>query len=164
MNDTQAAQGCSDWHQPRRACACRGLVLMALRDSIVFFYTPSEVAEKHLDAGQRFRLGGLVESGSLKRGEGTTVSFVVTDKRATLPVTYTGVLPDLFREGQGVVAEGMLNADGVFRADSVLAKHDEKYMPPEVAKKLKEQGVWRGDAQAGAAARREQGGLGFQGP
>ena len=82
-----------------------GLVLMALRDSIVFFYTPSEVAEKHLDTGQRFRLGGLVENGSLKRGEGTTISFVVTDKRATLPVTYTGVLPDLFREGQGVVAE-----------------------------------------------------------
>ena len=127
-----------------------GLVLMALRDSIVFFYTPSEVAEKHLDTGQRFRLGGLVENGSLKRGEGTTISFVVTDKRATLPVTYTGVLPDLFREGQGVVAEGMLTSDGVFHADSVLAKHDEKYMPPEVAKKLKEQGVWRGDEQAGA--------------
>jgi cytochrome c-type biogenesis protein CcmE len=95
-------------------------------------------------------LGGLVEDGSLKRGEATTVSFVVTDKRATLPVTYTGVLPDLFREGQGVVAEGMLNADGVFHADSVLAKHDEKYMPPEVAEKLKEQGLWRGEAQAGA--------------
>jgi cytochrome c-type biogenesis protein CcmE len=126
-----------------------GLVLMALRDSIVFFYTPTEVAEKHLGAGQRFRLGGLVEDGSLKRGEATTVSFVVTDKRATLPVTYTGVLPDLFREGQGVVAEGMLNADGVFHADSVLAKHDEKYMPPEVAEKLKEQGLWRGEAQAG---------------
>lgn len=126
-----------------------GLVLMALRDSIVFFYTPSEVAEKHLDTGQRFRLGGLVENGTLKRGEGTTVSFVVTDKRATLPVTYTGVLPDLFREGQGVVAEGMLTSEGVFHADSVLAKHDEKYMPPEVAKKLKEQGVWRGDEQAG---------------
>ena len=126
-----------------------GLVLMALRDSIVFFYTPSEVAEKHLDTGQRFRLGGLVENGSLKRGEGTTISFVVTDKRATLPVTYTGVLPDLFREGQGVVAEGALTSEGVFHADSVLAKHDEKYMPPEVAKKLKEQGVWRGDQQAG---------------
>jgi len=126
-----------------------GLVLTALRDSIVFFYTPSEVAEKHLDTGQRFRLGGLVENGSLKRGEGTTISFVVTDKRATLPVTYTGVLPDLFREGQGVVAEGMLTSEGVFHADSVLAKHDEKYMPPEVAKKLKEQGVWRGDEQAG---------------
>ena len=126
-----------------------GLVLMALRDSIVFFYTPSEVAEKHLDTGQRFRLGGLVENGSLKRGEGTTVSFVVTDKRATMPVTYTGVLPDLFREGQGVVAEGALTSEGVFHADSVLAKHDETYMPPEVAKKLKEQGVWRGDEQAG---------------
>ena len=127
-----------------------GLVLFALRDSIVFFYTPSEVAEKHLETGQRFRLGGLVENGSVKRGEGTTVSFVITDKRSTLPVTFTGVLPDLFREGQGVVAEGVLNSDGVFRADSVLAKHDENYMPPEVAKKLKEQGVWRGDEQAGA--------------
>jgi cytochrome c-type biogenesis protein CcmE len=126
-----------------------GLVLVAMRDSIVFFYTPSEVAEKHLETGQRFRLGGLVEDGSLKRGEGTTVSFVVTDKRVTLPVTYTGVLPDLFREGQGVVAEGVLTSEGVFHADSVLAKHDEKYMPPEVAKKLKEQGVWRGDEQAG---------------
>lgn len=128
-----------------------GLVLFALRDSIVFFYTPSEVAEKHLETGQRFRLGGLVEDGSVKRGEGTTVSFVITDKRSTLPVTFTGVLPDLFREGQGVVAEGTLTAGGVFHADSVLAKHDENYMPPEVAKKLKEQGVWRGDEQAGTA-------------
>jgi len=127
-----------------------GLVLFALRESIVFFYTPSEVAEKHLETGQRFRLGGLVENGSVKRGEGATVGFVITDKRSTLPVTFTGVLPDLFREGQGVVAEGVLNSDGVFRADSVLAKHDENYMPPEVAKKLKEQGVWRGDEQAGA--------------
>ncbi len=128
-----------------------GLVLVALRDSIVFFYGPTEVTEKHLEAGQRFRLGGLVEEGSVKRGEGTTVSFVVTDMRSTLPVTFTGVLPDLFREGQGVVAEGTLQADGVFHADSVLAKHDENYMPPEVAKKLKEQGVWRDDAQAGSA-------------
>ncbi|MGC2411063.1 MAG: cytochrome c maturation protein CcmE [Methyloceanibacter sp.] len=126
-----------------------GIVLAALRDSIVFFYSPSEVTEKHLGTGQRFRLGGLVEDGSLKRGEGTAVRFVITDKRATLPVTYTGVLPDLFREGQGVVAEGMIETDGVFHADSVLAKHDETYMPPEVAKKLKEQGLWRGDAQAG---------------
>jgi cytochrome c-type biogenesis protein CcmE len=126
-----------------------GLVLFALRDSIVFFYTPTEVAEKHLNSGQRFRLGGLVEDGSVKRGEGTSVSFAITDKRATLPVTFTGVLPDLFREGQGVVAEGALGPDGVFRADSVLAKHDEKYMPPEVAKKLKEQGLWREDVQAG---------------
>ncbi len=127
-----------------------GLVLFALRDSIVFFYTPTEVTQKHLNTGQRFRLGGLVEDGSVKRGEGTSVSFAITDKRSTLPVTFTGVLPDLFREGQGVVAEGTLGPDGVFRADSVLAKHDEKYMPPEVAKKLKEQGLWREDAQAGA--------------
>lgn len=127
-----------------------GLVLFALRDSIVFFYTPTEVAQKHVNTGQRFRLGGLVEDGSVKRGEGTSVSFAITDKRSTLPVTFTGVLPDLFREGQGVVAEGTLGSDGVFRADSVLAKHDEKYMPPEVAKKLKEQGLWREDAQAGA--------------
>lgn len=127
------------------------LVLLALRDSIVFFYTPSEVAEKHLDSGQRFRLGGLVEDGSVKRGEGTAIRFVITDKRSTLPVTFIGVLPDLFREGQGVVAEGMMQADGVFHADSVLAKHDENYMPPEVAKKLKEQGLWREDAQAGTS-------------
>ena len=127
-----------------------GLVLVALRDSVVFFYSPSEVAEIHPGPAQRFRLGGLVEDGSLKRDEGTTVRFVVTDRAKTLPVTYTGVLPDLFREGQGVVAEGTLQADGVFHADSVLAKHDEKYMPPEVAQKLKSQGLWRGDAQVGA--------------
>jgi cytochrome c-type biogenesis protein CcmE len=126
-----------------------GLVLVAMRDSIVFFYSPSEVATMQIAPGQRFRLGGLVETGSVVRGEGTTIRFVVRDKTKTLPVTYTGVLPDLFREGQGVVAEGMLAADGTFQADNVLAKHDEKYMPPEVAKKLKEQGLWRGDAQAG---------------
>jgi cytochrome c-type biogenesis protein CcmE len=125
-----------------------GLVLFAMRDSIVFFYSPSEVAEMQIAPGQRFRLGGLVETGSLVRGEGTTIRFVITDKAKTLPVTYTGVLPDLFREGQGVVAEGVLEPDGVFHADNVLAKHDENYMPPEVAKKLKAQGVWRGDASA----------------
>jgi cytochrome c-type biogenesis protein CcmE len=127
-----------------------GLVLYAMRDSIVFFYSPSEVAEMKVAPGQRFRLGGLVETGSVVRDEGTTVRFVVTDRSRNLPVTYTGVLPDLFREGQGVVAEGTLTADGVFHADNVLAKHDENYMPPEVAKKLKEQGVWRGDAKASA--------------
>jgi cytochrome c-type biogenesis protein CcmE len=127
-----------------------GLVLYAMRDSIVFFYTPSEVTAMQIAPGQRFRLGGLVETGSVVRGEGTTVRFVVTDKTKTLPATFTGVLPDLFREGQGVVAEGILTADGVFHADNVLAKHDENYMPPEVAKKLKEQGVWRGDAKASA--------------
>ena len=126
-----------------------GLVLFAMRDSIVFFYSPSEVAEMAIAPGQRFRLGGLVETGSVVRGEGTSVRFVITDQAKTLPVTYTGVLPDLFREGQGVVAEGMLEPDGVFHADNVLAKHDENYMPPEVAKKLRAQGVWRGDADAG---------------
>ncbi len=131
--------------------AAIGLVLYAMRDSIVFFYSPSEVAEMKVAPGQRFRLGGLVETGSVVRDEGTTVRFVVTDRSKNLPVTYTGVLPDLFREGQGVVAEGTLAADGVFHADNVLAKHDENYMPPEVAKKLKEQGVWRGDAKASAS-------------
>ena len=126
-----------------------GLVLFAMRDSIVFFYTPSEVVKMAISPGQRFRLGGLVETGSVARGEGTAVRFVITDRTKTLPVTYIGVLPDLFREGQGVVAEGTLAADGIFHADNVLAKHDENYMPPELAKKLKEQGVWRGDAQAG---------------
>ncbi|MEX2167555.1 MAG: cytochrome c maturation protein CcmE [Methyloceanibacter sp.] len=124
------------------------LVLFAMRDSIVFFYSPSEVAAMHIAPGQRFRLGGLVEMGSVVRGEGTTIRFAVTDKAKTLPVTFTGVLPDLFREGQGVVAEGSLEPNGTFHADSILAKHDENYMPPEVAKKLKEQGVWRDDAQA----------------
>jgi cytochrome c-type biogenesis protein CcmE len=113
-----------------------GLVLYAMRDSIVFFYSPSEVAKMQIAPGQRFRLGGLVEAGSVVRGQGT-IRFVVTDKVSTLPVTYTGVLPDLFREGQGVVAEGVLGADGTFQADNVLAKHDEKYMPPEVADALK---------------------------
>ena len=126
-----------------------GLVLFAMRDSIVFFYSPSEVAEMAIAPGQRFRLGGLVETGSVVRGEGTSVRFVITDQAKTLPVTYSGVLPDLFREGQGVIAEGMLEPDGVFHADNVLAKHDENYMPPEVAKKLKAQGMWRGDADGG---------------
>jgi cytochrome c-type biogenesis protein CcmE len=129
-----------------------GLVLYAMRDSIVFFYSPSDVADMHVAPGQRFRLGGLVETGSVERDAGTTVHFVVTDRAKTLPVTYTGVLPDLFREGQGVVAEGTLGPDGVFHADSVLAKHDEKYMPPEVAAKLKSEGVWRGGADAGGTA------------
>lgn len=127
-----------------------GLVLYAMRDSIVFFYSPSDLAAMQVTPGQRFRLGGLVETGSVERGEGTTVRFVVTDGAKTLPVAYTGVLPDLFREGQGVVTEGRLEPDGVFHADSVLAKHDENYMPPEVAAKLKEQGVWRDETNAGA--------------
>ena len=122
-----------------------GLVLFALEDSIVFFYSPSDVTEKHIKPGQRIRLGGLVKEGSVKRGENTTVKFTVTDTAKTIPVMYTGVLPDLFREGQGVVTEGKLGTDGVFVADSVLAKHDENYMPPEVADALKKQGVWQGE-------------------
>lgn len=122
------------------------LVLFALRDTIVFFHMPSEIAQKGIAAGKRIRLGGLVAVGSLKRGVGSTVEFAVTDQASTIPVRYTGILPDLFREGQGVVAEGALDPSGRFLADTVLAKHDETYMPPEVAKALKEQGVWQGGA------------------
>ncbi len=117
------------------------LVLVALRDTITYFRTPSDIAAKPLPAGQRFRLGGLVADGSVKRGEGAEVQFAVTDTLQNIVVVYRGILPDLFREGQGVVTEGRLEADGRFRADSVLAKHDENYMPPEVAKALKEKGV-----------------------
>lgn len=117
------------------------LVMFALRDQIVFFHTPSDVAEKKIAEGQRFRLGGLVAEGSVKRGGGTDVEFGVTDTFKTIKVTYRGILPDLFREGQGVVTEGKLGGDGVFTADSVLAKHDETYMPPEVADALKQKGV-----------------------
>lgn len=120
-----------------------GLVLFALNDSIVFFHTPSDVLDKKIAAGQRIRLGGLVEQGSVKRGQGTTTVFKVTDTIHAITVEYSGVLPDLFREGQGVITEGQLLSSGGFKADSVLAKHDEKYMPPEVAKALKEKGVWR---------------------
>jgi cytochrome c-type biogenesis protein CcmE len=119
------------------------LVLFALRDSIVFFHTPSEIAEKNIGAGQRFRLGGLIAEGSVKRGAGPEVEFAVTDTLATLRVSYRGVLPDLFREGQGVVAEGRLDSSGVFVADTVLAKHDETYIPTEVARSLNEKGVWQ---------------------
>ena len=124
------------------ACAA-GLVLFAFQDSIVFFYTPSEVAEKSIQPGQRFRLGGIVAEDSVDRGAGALVKFAVTDTAETLNVVYEGILPDLFREGQGVVTEGKLDAGGTFVADTVLAKHDENYMPKEVADKLKEQGHWR---------------------
>jgi cytochrome c-type biogenesis protein CcmE len=122
-----------------------GLVLYALRDSIVFFSTPSMVAENHITAGKRFRLGGMVERGSLKRGDNLAITFEVSDGSARLPVAYKGILPDLFREGQGVVAEGALDASGVFKADTVLAKHDETYMPKDVADALKKQGHWKDD-------------------
>jgi cytochrome c-type biogenesis protein CcmE len=124
-----------------------GLVLFALRDTIVFFYTPSEVSEKNVAPGQRFRLGGLVQEQTLIRGEGKTVTFDITDTAKSITVNYTGILPDLFREGQGVVAEGKLDGGGNFVADTVLAKHDENYMPKEVADKLKEQGHWQGEAK-----------------
>jgi cytochrome c-type biogenesis protein CcmE len=118
-----------------------GLVLYALRDTIVFFYTPSDITERHVVPGTRFRLGGMVKKGSVARGNNAQVAFVVTDTLETLRVNYVGQLPDLFKEGQGVVAEGILQADGSFSADNVLAKHDEKYMPKDVADRLKEKGV-----------------------
>lgn len=125
--------------------AAATLVLNSFQDNLVFFYTPSDLSQKDISEGQRFRIGGLVEEGSVRRlGDGLTVEFSVTDLTATVPVTYHGVLPDLFREGQGVVAEGFLIGDGVFKAEEVLAKHDEKYMPPEVAEALKKSGQWRG--------------------
>ena len=118
------------------------LVLYGLRNSIVFFSTPSMAAEQHIVPGKRFRLGGLVQPGSLKCGDGA-VTFDVADSSAKMPVAYKGLLPDLFREGQGVVAEGALDASGTFRADTVLAKHDETYMPREVADALKKRGTGR---------------------
>jgi len=128
-----------------------GLVLYSLSDSIVFFNSPSDVVARHVAPGTRIRLGGLVAAGSVQRGGYLTVRFTVTDGNATLPVTYTGILPDLFREGQGVVAEGALGPDGVFKADTVLAKHDERYMPKEVADALKKQGHWKDDYDKPAA-------------
>ena len=121
------------------------LVLNAFRDSIMFFSTQTMVAQKHIKPGRRFRLGGLVQPGSLQRGNNLNVRFEIADGDAKLPVTYKGILPDLFREGQGVVAEGALDAHGVFKADTVLAKHDENYMPKDVADALKKQGHWKDD-------------------
>ena len=129
-----------------------GLVLYALSDSIVFFNSPSDVIAKNLAAGSRIRLGGLVETGSLVKEADGLVAFAVTDGNATIPVTYRGILPDLFREGQGVVAEGLLGGDGSFTADTVLAKHDERYMPREVVEALKKQGVWQESAAPGGGA------------
>ena len=126
------------------------LMLNALRDSIVFFNSPSDVAEKHIAAGTRIRIGGLVKPGSVARGDNLKISFDVTDGDRDIAVAYQGVLPDLFREGQGVVAEGRLTPDGSFSAATLLAKHDEKYMPPEVAEALKKSGEWRPDQQAAA--------------
>ena len=117
-----------------------GLTLRALRENVMFFFDPSQVVSGQAPIGERFRLGGMVTKGSVRRTPGSLeVNFVVTDFRHNLPVRYTGVLPDLFREGQGVVAQGRIGGDGTFVADEVLAKHDEKYMPPEVARALKKE-------------------------
>jgi cytochrome c-type biogenesis protein CcmE len=116
-----------------------GLVLYALSSNIVFFFTPTEIAANQAPQNRAFRVGGLVETGSVQR-EGLDVSFKVTDNAMAIPVVFRGTLPDLFREGKGVVAQGVLGADGVFKATEVLAKHDENYMPPEAAEALRKAG------------------------
>jgi cytochrome c-type biogenesis protein CcmE len=121
------------------------LVLSAFRDNLVFFYSPSDLQAKNIPDGRYIRIGGLVENGSVKREADRTLDFRVTDGNHAVPVTYKGEVPDLFREGQGVVAEGQLD-HGTFRAATVLAKHDEKYMPPEVVDALKRSGHWQENA------------------
>ena len=123
--------------------AAVGLVLSAMRDSIVFFRSPTEIAQDRPALGTRMRIGGLVKPGSLTRGDNLNIRFAVTDGKNDIAVRYQGIVPDLFREGQGVVAEGKLDADGGFIADSVLAKHDERYMPREVVDALKKSGRWQ---------------------
>jgi cytochrome c-type biogenesis protein CcmE len=125
-----------------------GLVLFAMNDTIVFFNSPADVQARNVQPGTRFRLGGLVRQGSVQRGDDEQVSFEVMDAQSSIRVSYKGLLPDLFREGQGIVAEGALDAAGIFKADTVLAKHDETYMPREVADALKKQGHWQGEANA----------------
>ena len=115
------------------------LVLGAFRNNLVFFFSPTQVAAKEAPVGRTFRIGGLVQDGTLKRdADGLTIRFVVTDTANTIPVTYKGILPDLFKEGRGCVAQGRVGSDGVFYADQIMAKHDENYMPPEAAKALQE--------------------------
>jgi cytochrome c-type biogenesis protein CcmE len=128
------------------------MVLAAFRDNLVFFYSPSELAAKPEIEARRIRIGGLVEDHSFAREDGSHISFRVTDGKTDVAVAYDGILPDLFREGQGVVAEGRLGKDGVFVASTVLAKHDEKYMPPEVADALKKSGHWQEGGDPGALA------------
>ena len=127
------------------------LVRRALKDSIVCVISPSAAVEKHVLPGARIRLGGLVTPGSVSRGDPLSVRFEVTDGNRAIQVAYQGILPDLFREGQGIVAEGSLDGSGVFRADNVLAKHDETYMPKEVADALKKSGHWKDDYSQRAA-------------
>jgi len=118
------------------------LVLFSLSGSIVFFNSPTDIAEKHPSPGTRMRIGGLVKPGSLERGDDLRIRFAVTDGNHDITVRYQGIVPDLFREGQGVVAEGKLEPDGTIVADTVLAKHDERYMPREVVDALKKSGRW----------------------
>lgn len=122
--------------------AATGLTFYALGQKASYFYMPADLATATVQPGQRIRLGGLVEKGSIVRGKGGKIAFAVTDKQKSVKVNFTGILPDLFREEQGVITEGTFGPDGVFTADSVLAKHDERYMPKEVADGLKAKGVW----------------------
>jgi cytochrome c-type biogenesis protein CcmE len=119
------------------------LMVRALQDNVLYFYSPTDVRVKHVPPDVSFRIGGLVQKGSVARGPGAEVRFVVTDGKSRVPVEYSGGLPDLFREGQGVVATGALVPGGIFRASEVLAKHDERYMPPEVVDALKRAGRWK---------------------
>ncbi len=125
-----------------------GLVLYAMNDTIVFFNSPADIQAKNVQPGTRFRLGGLVKEGTVRRDADQQVTFEVMDAESSIQVSYKGLLPDLFREGQGIVAEGVLTSAGTLQAENVLAKHDERYMPREVADALKAQGVW----QEGSAA------------
>lgn len=121
------------------------LILIAFEDNIIFFYTPSNLVDRKVPPGQKFRLGGLVENNSVQRSpDGLTIFFKVVDGQQNIPVSFRGLLPDLFREGQGVIAEGALNSKGTFVATEVLAKHDENYLPKEVAEALKKNGQWQG--------------------
>jgi cytochrome c-type biogenesis protein CcmE len=135
------------------------LVMTALSDSVAFFATPSDIAEGKVEPDKNFRIGGLVVDGSVGRGDDGIVTFALTDQAHEVKVSYQGILPDLFREGQGIVAQGRVGSDGVFVASEVLAKHDENYMPAEVADALKEAGVWNdgeGHAETVAAPANEE--------
>lgn len=125
------------------------LVVLALGDSVLYFYSPSEAKARNVEAGRVINLGGLVLAGSIERPGGVEVRFKVTDNAEQVAVTYSNDLPDLFREGQGVVITGAFRSDGVFAASKVLAKHDENYMPPEVARSLKDRGLWKNPAKPG---------------
>lgn len=137
--------------------AAAGLALTAMRDAVVFFYSPAMVAENPPAPGQRVRVGGLVVPGSVVRPATGGANFSVTDGVGQIEIVYAGALPDLFREGQGIVAEGVFEPMGGFAADTVLAKHDETYMPPEVAEALRESGLWRDGQQEGGYGQDEVG-------